>query len=54
MNREEIQAEIEAIEDELDEGNRQWIEDGDGPEWAYLEVLGKQAHTLRRELAYLA
>lgn len=51
MTREEIQTEIDAIEDELDEGTEEWIETGDGPAWAYLEMLGKQLYALYGDLA---
>jgi hypothetical protein len=54
MTAEEIQAEIDAIEDEIEEASEEWVETGNGPSWGYLEDLGKQLHALHRELATLA
>jgi hypothetical protein len=51
MTPDEIRAEIEAIEDELDQGNEEWSKTGNGPSWAYLEMLGKELYCLRQDLA---
>lgn len=50
---EDLREEIDIIQGELDEGHKEWETTGDGPAGAYLEMLGKQLDSLRRELAKL-
>ena len=49
----DLQAEIDAIQDELDQGNDEWTNTGDGPAGAHREMLGQQLYYLHRELPEL-